>query len=211
MTTSSTNPLPADPALLAGATMSDRLWPLVQATLFRGSFHNWYRFRNGLLRAFGAKIDPTVRIRPSCTIHRPRHLSMGRKSALGDDVTIFAHAPVAIGARVVVSQYCQVNAYTQDVAKLDAPVAPAPVTIGDDAWVAADSVVQGPIDVPAGVLVGARSVIRGPLEPWSIASGDPAQSRRPRPYNGARPEGVASAASSGAGSSGAGGSGGSAA
>ncbi len=211
MTIHSTNPLPADPALLAGATLSDRLWPLVRATLFRFSFHNWYRFRNALLRAFGARIDPTVRIRPSCTIHRPRHLSMGRKSALGDDVTIFAHAPVSIGARVVISQYCQVNAYTQDAARLDAPVTPAPVTIGDDVWVAADSVVQGPIDVPAGVLVGARSVIRAALQPWTIASGDPAQSRRPRPYHGAGPESAASAGGSGASNPGVVSSGGSAA
>ena len=197
MTTSSTNPLPYDPALLADATMSDRLWPLVQATLFRFSFHNWYKFRNGLLRAFGAKIDPTVRIRPTCTIHRPRHLSMGRKSALGDDVTIFAHAPVSIGARVVVSQYCQINAYMHDPQRLDAPVSPAPVSIGDDAWVAADSVVQGPIDMPAGVLVGARSVIRAALEPWSIASGDPARSRRPRPYVGPEPAGEPAPSASG--------------
>ena len=197
MTIPSTNPLPSDPALLADATMSDRLWPLVQATLFRFSFHNWYKFRNALLRAFGAKIDSTVRIRPSCTIPRPRHLSMGRKSALGDDVTIFAHAPVSIGARVVVSQYCQINAYTHNPAKLDAPVSPAPVSIGDDAGVAADSVVQGPIDMPAGVLVGARSVIRGALEPWSIASGDPARSRRPRPYVGPEPAGAAAPSAGG--------------
>lgn len=184
MTIPPANPLPADPALLADATIGDRLWPLVQATLFRCSFHNWYGFRNALLRVFGARIEATVRIRASCTIHRPRHLTMGRKSALGDDVTIFAHAPVSIGARVVVSQYCQINAYTVDIARLDAPVSPAAVTICDDAWVAADSVVQGPIEIPAGVVVGARSVIRTGLDPWTIASGDPAASRRARPYNG---------------------------
>lgn len=198
MTTSSPNPLPVDPARVAGAAILDRAWPLVRATLFRFSFHNWYGFRNALLRMFGATIESTVRIRASCTIHGPRNLRMGRKSALGDDVTIFAHGPVSIGARVVVSQYCQVNAYTMDARRLGGALSAAAVTIGDDAWVAADSVVEGPVEIPAGVVVGARSVIRGGLEPWTIASGDPARSRRARAYVGPRAGGVAGDEATGA-------------
>ena len=39
------------------------LWAIVAATLFRGSFHNFYGFRAALLRMFGAKLGRNVRIR----------------------------------------------------------------------------------------------------------------------------------------------------
>ena len=34
------------------------LWAVVQATLFRGSFHNWYGRRRFLLRRFGVNVAP---------------------------------------------------------------------------------------------------------------------------------------------------------
>lgn len=160
------------------------VWSVVQRVLFNRSFHNAYRWRNRLLRWFGATIDPTVRIRPSCVIDRPWHLSMARKSALGDGVVIYAAAPVAIGERSVISQYTVIAASSG--APGESP-APAPVRVGDDCWIAAESFVPGGLDVPDGVVVGARSVLPedgAALDAWTIASGDPARSRRARAYRG---------------------------
>ena len=39
------------------------LWAVVQASLFRLSFHSWYGWRRSLLSAFGARLDRVVRIR----------------------------------------------------------------------------------------------------------------------------------------------------
>jgi len=104
---------------------------------------------------------------------------MARKSALGDGVVIFAAGPVSIGQRSVISQYVIIAA-ASGLAGGDACA--DPVTIGDDCWIAAESFVPGGTTVPDGVVVGARSVLSGALEAWTIASGDPAVSRRGREY-----------------------------
>lgn len=158
-------------------------WAIVQATMFAWSFHNWYRFRNALLRRFGATIEPTVRIRRSCRIQFPRMLSMARKSALGDHVHIWGDAPVSIGERAVVSQFSVIETMTCE-RRHDAGIA-KPVTIGSDAWIAAESVVMPGSHVPDGVVAGSRSTIdtaRAPLSQWTIAVGTPARSIKPRPH-----------------------------
>lgn len=177
--------VPAHPYAPSGESASDRrrvaVWRWVQRLLFATSFHNAYRWRRFLLGRFGATIDPTVRIRPSCRIDRPWNLSMARKSALGDGAVIYAAGPVRIGERSVISQYVVIAAASGPVrgeASADG------VTIGDDAWIAAESYVPGGTVVPDGLVVGARSVLSGGLEPWTIASGDPAVSRRAREYAG---------------------------
>jgi len=175
--------VPIDRTGREGRGLPPRLWPIADRLLFRLSFHNAYRWRNALLRAFGAEIEPTVRIRPSCRIDHPWNLSMARKSALGDGVVIYAAAPVRIGERSVISQFTVMAATGHAGSPLDAPE-PRPITVGHDCWIAAESYVPGGAVVPDGVVVGARSVLSGPLEPWTIAAGDPAKSRRERPYRG---------------------------
>lgn len=185
------NVRPADPTVLAAADPGrDRsrlpaaLWSFPGQLLFRLSPKPLYKLRVRLLNLFGARIDATVRIRPDVSIDRPWNLSMGRKSSLGDGVVVWAHAPVTIGARGTISQYCRLAAFRQSPDHPAAPTVPAPLTIGDDVWIAAESYVAGGQSIPDGVLVGARSVIDGPLDPWTICAGEPAISRRPRPFKG---------------------------
>lgn len=186
--------MPTDPTAMAApdegrsrSRVPAGLWPLGSA-LFRLTPKPLYKARVVLLRLFGARLDPTVRIRPDVRIDRPWNLTMGRKSSLGDGVVVWALAPVAIGARCTISQYTRLAAFREDETNPAGPTRPAPLTIGDDVWIAAESYVAGGQTVPDGVLVGARSVIDarhgGRLEPWTIASGDPAVSRRERPFQG---------------------------
>jgi putative colanic acid biosynthesis acetyltransferase WcaF len=186
--------LPVDPTLLRGTdqgTVRSKLpvaiWP-VASLVFRFTPKPLYRIRVILLRMFGAQLDLTARIRPDVRIDRPWNLTMGRKSSLGDGVVIWAHAPIRIGARCTISQYTRIAGFLEDTSRPAGPTHPAPLTIGDDVWIAAESFVAGGQSIPDGVLVGARSVIDarygGRLDPWTIASGDPAVSCRPRPFQG---------------------------
>lgn len=188
---------PADPTRRLGkddgrhrSRLPASLWPL-GSVVFRLLPKPLYKARTSLLRLFGAQLDPTVRVRPDVRIDRPWNLSMGRKSSLGDAVEVWAHAPITIGARSTISQYSRLAAFREDDLSPAGPTHPMPLTIGSDVWIAAGSYVAGGQVIPDGVLVGARSVIDdragGHLEPWSIASGDPARSRRPRPFRG-RPQ-----------------------
>jgi len=176
-------PMPADPicARRRGEGLRSWLWPIVQATLFRWSLQNAYRFRARLLRLFGASLASEARVRQTVRIDRPWMLSMGRKSSIGDGCELWAGAPILIGARSVLSQYSLVDTWEVDLARIDSRPVARPVTIGDDVWIATESVLVAGAVVPDGVVVGARSVIAEPLEPWTIATGAPAKSRRKRP------------------------------
>jgi len=171
-----------DPARPGGRPSLRRaLWRLVQASLFRYSFHNWYGFRCRLLRLFGATLAAEVRIRPTVRIDCPWRLTIGRKSSLGDGCVVWAHAPVVIGERSVCSQFSVLCTWDVDVDDPARPMPPRPIHIADDVWIATECLVTAGATVPPGVVIGARSVVRGPLEGWTIAAGDPARSRAPRP------------------------------
>jgi putative colanic acid biosynthesis acetyltransferase WcaF len=57
-----------------------------------------------------------------------------------------------------------------------------PITIGDDAWIAADAFVGPGVTIGAGTLVGARSNVFGDLPPMVVAVGSPARAVRPRVF-----------------------------
>jgi hypothetical protein len=59
-------------------------WAAVQATFFHSSFHSSYRWRRWLPSAFGARLDPVLRIRRSVRIECPWYLRAGRDSDIGD-------------------------------------------------------------------------------------------------------------------------------
>ena len=158
------------------------LWRVISMTLFRMIPSPAYKLRRAVLVAFGAKLDPTSRMRGGVRISAPWNLEMGRKSSIGEGATVWAHAPVTIGARSVISQYC----FVQSSKREGNQETPESITVGDDVWIAAESVIMGGVQVPNGVLVGARSVVRDAIDTWTIATGHPAKSRRERPYQGAK-------------------------
>jgi putative colanic acid biosynthesis acetyltransferase WcaF len=157
------------------------LWAIAQATLFRFSFHSWYGWRRLLLSAFGARLDPVVRIRRTVRIECPWNLSVGHDSAVGDRVTLYCLGPVRIGARVTVSQGAHVCAGTHDFTRRAMPLLRPAIDIGDDAWICADAFVGPAVAVGSGAILGARAVAMRSLDPWTIYSGNPAVPLRPRP------------------------------
>jgi putative colanic acid biosynthesis acetyltransferase WcaF len=157
-------------------------WRFVSATLYRLIPSPAYKLRRSVLVAFGAHLDRTSRVRGGVRISEPWNLSMGRKSSIGEGATVWASAPVRIGARSVISQYCFVSSARREGMQ----ESPDPIEIGDDVWIAAESVVVGGVRVPNGALVGARSLVSEPIEPWRIATGHPARSRRDRDYQGVK-------------------------
>lgn len=157
------------------------LWAVVQSTAFRLSFHSWYRWRRLLLRAFGARLDPVVRIRRTVRIECPWNLSIGHDSAIGDRVTLYCLGPVRIGARVTISQGAHLCAGTHDFTRRAMPLLRPSIEVGDDAWICADAFVGPGVIVGPGAILGARGVAMRSLEPWIIHAGNPAVAVRPRP------------------------------
>jgi putative colanic acid biosynthesis acetyltransferase WcaF len=163
------------------------LWGVVQATLFRLSFHNWYGWRRMLASAFGARLEAPVRLRRTVRIECPWNLTMGPESSAGDRALLYCLGPVTIGARVSVSQNAHICAGTHDHTRPDLPLLRPPITIGDDVWIAADAFVGPGITIGAGAILGARGCAFKDLEPWTIYGGNPARPLAPREMIGAAP------------------------
>lgn len=157
------------------------LWAVVQATLFRGSFHNWYAWRRWLASRFGANLHRTVHLRRTVRIECPWNLAMGRNSSLGDGVIAYCLGPITIGDRVSVSQHAHLCAGSHDWTRPDLPLLRPPITIKDEAWIAADAFVGPGVTVGEGAILGARGCAFKDLEPWSMYGGNPAKKLRDRP------------------------------
>lgn len=157
------------------------LWALVQGTVFRWSFHNWYGLRVWILRRFGARIGANVRIRRTVVIECPWNVAIGDGSSVGHAAILYCLGPVTIGRHVSISQYAHICAGSHDYRRPDMPLTRPPITIGDDAWIAADAYVGPGVTVGAGTILGARGVASRDLEPWSIYAGNPARLVRERP------------------------------
>ncbi|MEM6552918.1 MAG: putative colanic acid biosynthesis acetyltransferase [Planctomycetota bacterium] len=157
------------------------LWSCVEATLFRWTWPTWYRYRAALLNAFGAKIDRTARLRRTCNFTCPWNLTVGPDAAAGDHAIFYCLGPVTLGSRVTISQHAHLCAGSHDHADpVTMPLIRPPITIDDDAWVAADAFVGPGVHIHEGALLGARGAAFKDLEPWTVYGGNPAKPLKPR-------------------------------
>lgn len=159
-------------------------WRAFGRRLFALSFHNWYGVRREILRAFGAKMTSTSRVRPSCVITHPWNLEMGRESAIGDLAYIDSTERVFIGDYCTVSQHAKVLSVIGN-----APGSPArplshanrgPIRIETDGWVAAEAMVLPGVTIGEGAILGARGTARESLAPWTAFGGEPLRAIGPR-------------------------------
>ncbi len=187
----STPPAPAprrDSPHGLGNRAARAMWSIVYVVLFRPSPRNLHRWRNLLLRGFGARLHPTARVYPRARCWAPWNLTMDENSCIGDDVDIYAVAPITIGADSTVSQYGYLCAATHDHEDAEHPLVPRPITIGRRCWLAADVFVGPGVTIGDGTVVGARSSVFKDLPEWVVATGTPARPTGPRTLRAAGPE-----------------------
>lgn len=161
------------------------LWTLVGQPMFSWTFHNWYGVRRGLLRLFGARVGHAVRVRPSVKVEQPWNLSIGDNSSIGDRAIIYCLGKVSIGSNASLSQDVHLCAGTHDYTKPDLPLLRPPITIGNEAWLAADVFVGPNVTIGDGCVVGARSSVFKDLPPWQVCAGTPAKAMKKREFSAA--------------------------
>ena len=157
------------------------LWSVAQNTIFRLTFHNWYRIRRVVLRVFGAKVGPGVRIRRTVHIEIPWNLTIDADASVGDRAILYCLGPVHIKERASISQGAHICAGSHDYRTRRMPLLRPPITIGADAWIAADAFVGPSVEVGEGAILGARGCTMTRLEPWTIYAGNPAVRLKDRP------------------------------
>ena len=147
------------PGFRGRSEVAVQLWWLVQATVFHWSPQFSYGFRRWLLRCFGAKVGRGVVIRPTVTITYPWKVSLGDYAWVGDDVVLYSLGEIEIGAHSVVSQSSYLCAADHDYTQPDFPIRARKITIGPEAWVAADVFVAPGVTIGQGAVIGARSSV----------------------------------------------------
>lgn len=157
-----------------------QLWWLVQATLFALSPQFLYGWRRWLLRLFGAKIGRGALIRPSVRITYPWKLRLGDYAWVGDYAELYTLGEIEIGPHAVISQKCYLCTGGHDYTSQTFEIFARPISIGAQAWLAADVFVAPGITIGVGTVVGARSSVFHDLPAGLICHGNPAAPIRPR-------------------------------
>lgn len=155
-------------------------WTCVWALLGRWTPVPLFAWRRSLLRCFGARIDPTARIYPGVEVWYPPNLAMAAHACLGRDVTCYNMDRIELGARATVSQGAHLCTGTHDVDDADFQLVTRPITVGANAWIAAEAFVGPGVIVGEGAVLGARAVTFRHLDPWTIYAGNPARELRRR-------------------------------
>lgn len=149
------------------------LWRLFGAPLFRLSPRPLWGWRRALLRAFGARIGAQVQVHPTVRVTIPWNVAIGDHSAVGDRAILYALGPIAIGARVTISQGAHLCAGTHDWRRPDMMLVKSSITVGDDSWICADAFIGPDITVSRNAIVGARAVALEDVPAGAIVLGNP--------------------------------------
>lgn len=151
------------------------LWWLVQATLFRCSLHNMYRWRNFLLRLFGAQIGNYVKVRSTAKFTYPWKVSIGDYSWVGDDVYFYSLDEIKVGCNCVISQKTYLCTGSHDMKDPAFGLITKPIVIKDGAWIAADVFVYPGVRIESMAVVAARSTVVKDIPSNSVYAGSPAE------------------------------------
>jgi putative colanic acid biosynthesis acetyltransferase WcaF len=150
---------------------------LVLASWTPRGLHSWRRL---LLRTFGAKIAPTAGVYGSARIWNPANLELGERAFIGPRVIVYSMAKIVVGPDVTVSQGAHLCAGSHDIEDPHFQLIARPITIGAQAWIAAEAFVGPGVEVGEGAVLGARGCAFGDLAPWTVYVGNPAKALKPR-------------------------------
>lgn len=153
------------------------LWWWVYTLLFRPSgmpFGVCYKWRNCLLRMFGAKIAKTAVVHASAKIWAPWNLEMDEYACIDDNVDVYSVNRIVLGKHATVSQKAFLCTASHNIYSKEHELTNAPIVIGDNAWVAAGAFVGMGVVIGEGAVVGARAAVFKDVEAWSIVGGNPA-------------------------------------
>ena len=170
----STRPLEGGASFSLGNRMARIAWGIAWLLLARWTPPPLHRWRAFVLKAFGARIDPSARVHASVAIWLPANLELGPNVLIGPRARIYNQGRITIGERTVVSQGAHLCASTHDVDDPDFQLVLRPVAIGRQCWIAAEAFVGPGVTMHDRSVLGARGVLFTDAEADGIYRGNPA-------------------------------------
>lgn len=152
------------------------VWNIGCLILFRpfvGPF--FWRWRNTVLRLFGASIGKGCKVNASAKIWAPWNLKTGELVAIGAKAIIYNPASIIIGSKVVISQFAYLCTASHNIYSSKNSLIIAPIKISSFAWIASQAFISMGIKVGEGAVVGARAAVFKDVEPWTVVGGNPAK------------------------------------
>ena len=152
------------------------LWNVIRFFLFIpfGSrlFKKW---RVLVLKCFGAKIEWSAHVYGSVKIWAPWNLEMGENACLGPKVDCYNQGKISIGKNTVISQKVYLCASSHDYTVKNFPLVLKPIRIGTGTWVAADVFIGPDVTIGDNAVIAARSVVIKNIDSNTIVGGNPAK------------------------------------
>ena len=143
--------------------------PLLSARWLPGSV-----WRVQLLRAFGARIGMGCRFKPGLRVKFPWRLQVGQACWLAEGAWLDNLSLITLGDRVCLSQGVYLCTGNHNFRSPGFDLQLGPITIGDDAWIAACAVLAPNVDIGPGAVVSLGSVVIGAVPAGAIMRGNPA-------------------------------------
>jgi len=165
-------------------TVGDRvrgfLWSIARVPLFRWSPPAARRWRNWVLRRFGARVHPSAFVAASALIEYPWNLTIAEEVVICDHVIINCMGEVRVGGHTRISQFAHLCAGTHDYQRRDMRIVRSPILVGRQVWIAADAFVGPGVALGDGCLLAARSSAFHDLPGGQICVGEPARAVKKR-------------------------------
>jgi putative colanic acid biosynthesis acetyltransferase WcaF len=163
-------------SLTLGNKLKRLFWNICCLLLFRpfpGPL--FWRWRNFILRLFGAEIGKDSKISNTAKIWAPWNLTVGKVTSIGPGANIYTTDKISIGDKVTISQGAYLCSASHDISKINKPLITKPITIESFSWVCADAFVGMGVTIGEGAVVGARASVFKDVEPWTVVGGNPAK------------------------------------
>jgi len=154
-------------------------WQLVQILAVKSPV-SCSRLRAAVLRLFGAKIGRGVTIKAGVRVKFPWRLQVGDHCWIGEDAWLDNLAEIRIGNHCCISQGAYLCTGSHDWRKVDFGLIVKPITLEDEVWLAARSVVGPGVVCGRGAVLSLGSVATRNLQAGQVHQGIPAMPLKPR-------------------------------
>jgi putative colanic acid biosynthesis acetyltransferase WcaF len=154
-------------------------WLLTQSVFLAPPFWGT-RLRGFVLRLFGARIGRGVTIKPGVRVKFPWRLQVGDHCWIGEDVWLDNLAEIRIGDHCCLSQAVYLCTGSHDWSRVGFDLMVKPITLENEVWLAARSVVGPGVTAGRGAVLALGSVATCDLLPRHIHQGVPALPVKPR-------------------------------